>query len=200
MAVSTPPLAPGGHHNLCRSIIPHDSVELRCLTRSDLPAFRVLRLQALRRHPEAFVPSYEEECDANPQALPAHLRDGWIHEGSFILGAFQGTTLVGALGVHRPIRRKQRHKAIVWILYTDQAVRGQGIGRRLLDTSIEECRGTQGLELLQLSVSAESLSARRLYELVDFQPYGREPSAIKLDDRSIDAELLTLRLHGADGS
>jgi hypothetical protein len=47
-----------------------------------------------------------------------------------------------------------------------------------------------------LSVSAESTSARRLYERVWFEPYGREPAAIKLDDRSIDAELLTLRLHG----
>lgn len=173
------------------------SVTLRLLTSSDLTAFRALRLEALRRHPEAFVPTYDEERSVNPRLLPDDMRLNWICNGNFLLGAFVDSRLVGVVGVQRWTRYKQRHKATIWIFYTDSSIRGQGIGRQLLLMAINRCQSMTDLEVLQLSVGAESVSARKLYTSLGFVAYGCEPHGLKLDDRAIDVEFMALRLRNA---
>lgn len=176
---------------------PLPTLALRPLTVADMPAFRDLRLDALRRHPEAFIPTYGEERSVDPQRLSPDVRYNWIRNGNFVLGAFFDGTLTGAIGVQRWSRQKQCHKATIWMLYIDDAARGRGLGRRLLLTAIDRCRQEPDLELLHLSVGAESAAARQLYASVGFETYGREPQAIKLDDRYIDVECMALRLRPA---
>jgi RimJ/RimL family protein N-acetyltransferase len=148
----------------------------------------------LRRHPEAFVPTYEEERNVQPAAIAARFRDDWISDDNFILGAFAGGRLVGSVGVRRWTREKQRHRATVWILYSDPSVRGQGIGRRLLNDAIQQCRLMPGIEVLTLSVSTESRAARQLYVDAGFRSCGVEPKALRLPDRYVDVEMMALDL------
>lgn len=164
----------------------------RMLTTADILAFRALRLEALRLHPESFVPTYDEERSVDPATIAPRFRNDWISGGNFILGAYVYGWLVGAVGVRRWPRHKQQHKATLWLLFTHAAVRGQGIGRTLLERVIEQCRHDPDLEQLHLSVGSESAAARRLYASVGFQPYGIEPHAMKLGDRYIDVELMAL--------
>jgi RimJ/RimL family protein N-acetyltransferase len=159
-----------------------------------LPAFRALRLDALRRHPEAFIPTYEEERNIEPGVIAARFRHDWISDGNFILGAFIGGRLVGSVGVRRWTREKQRHRATIWILYSDPSVRGMGIGRRLLMEAISRCRLQPDLEILHLSVSSESQAARQLYLDAGFRRFGVEPKAIRLPDRYVDVEMMALDL------
>lgn len=171
--------------------------QIQLLTASDIPVFRALRLDALRQHPEAFIPTYEEERSADPAFIAARFRNDWISDGNFILGAFREGRLVGAIGVRRWSRHKQRHRATVWLLFTDPSVRGQGLGRELLTAAIERCQHDRELELLHLSVGVESGAARNLYARVGFRSYGVEPKAIKLAGRYIDVELMVLDLKDA---
>lgn len=166
----------------------------RPLTPSDILAFHALRLEALRLHPESFVPTYDEERSIDPAAIAPRFRDDWISGGNFILGAYVFGWLVGAVGVRRWSRHKQRHKATLWLLFTHAAVRGQGIGRQLLEQAIDRCRRDPDLELLQLTVSGESDVARELYVSAGFQSYGIEQQALKLGDRYIDVELMAIPL------
>lgn len=170
------------------------AVSIRLLTTADMSALYALRLDALRHHPEAFAPSYEEECAVDPEALPIDRRHSWVRNDNFVVGAFIDTALVGAVGVQRWTRQKQRHKAAVWLLYTDTRHRGQGLGKRLLLTAIDQCRHVGDLESLHLSVGGESPTAKALYTSVGFEVYGREPSALRLGARYIDVELMSLRL------
>lgn len=174
------------------SLVRRPALSFRMLTAEDELAFRALRLEALRRHPEAFVPSYEEERGIDPEVIPPRPRSDWMTGGNFILGAYAFGWLAGAVGVRRWPRRKQRHKATLWLIYTDPALRGQGAGRKLLEQAIDLCRSDPELELLHLSVGSESLAARVLYTSLGFEPYGMEPQAMKLEDRYIDVELMSL--------
>jgi len=167
----------------------------RSLTVSDMPAFRALRLDALRSHPEAFVPAYEEERSVDPALLGAGVQTAWISDGSFMLGAYRHDRLVGVVGVRRSSRYKQRHRATLWILFTQPSMQGHGLGRLLLEAALDRCWRTPGLELLHLTVGSESAAARHLYISVGFQPYGMDLQAMKLEDRYIDVELMALRLH-----
>lgn len=167
---------------------------LRTLSSLDLPAFGALRLEALHLHPETFVPTHEEEHSDDPAMEARQFRHDWISGGSFILGAYLSDVLVGAIGVRRSARWKHRHKATIWVLYTQVAVRGQGMGRMLLEDAIIRCRREPELEVLQLTVGSESEAAHRLYASVGFEAYGIERHAMKLDDRSIDVTLMAFDL------
>ncbi|MCC6705160.1 MAG: GNAT family N-acetyltransferase [Thermomicrobiales bacterium] len=175
------------------------AIEVRALTTSDTPAFRALRLEALRLHPESFVPTYEEERDADGRSIAARFRDDWIHNGNFILGAYRQGWLVGAVGVKRWPRQKQRHKATIWIMYTQEDFRGLGAGRMLLDAAIDRCRQDHEIELVHLSVSRDSLAARNLYASTGFRSYGVEPRALKLGpDHYVDVEEMVLDVKNVD--
>lgn len=162
------------------------------LTSADIDDFRALRLDALRLHPESFVPTFDEERSVDPTLLAPSVRNGWISGGSFIIGVYAGGWLAGAVGIRRWPRSKQWHKATLWILFTHPAIRGQGIGRQLLAQGIAECRRDPDLAQLQLSIGTESAAARHLYTSAGFQPYGIEPHAMKLADRYIDVELMAM--------
>ena len=56
---------------------PLQPITLRDLSSEDMPAFRALRLEAIRRHPEAFLPSYEEERAVDPPSA-ARARARWL--------------------------------------------------------------------------------------------------------------------------
>jgi RimJ/RimL family protein N-acetyltransferase len=173
--------------------------EIRALTTSDTPAFRALRLDALRLHPEAFVPTYEEERAADSRSVASRFRDDWIHDGNFILGAYRQGWLVGAIGVKRWPRQKQRHKATIWIMYTAEEVRGQGTGRQLLDAALDRCRQDPEIELVHLSVSGDSPAARGLYASAGFRSYGVEPRALRIDeDHYVDVEQMVLDVKNVD--
>jgi GNAT superfamily N-acetyltransferase len=168
-------------------------IAVRVLTTSDIPAFRALRLDALRLHPESFVPTYEEERSVNGSSVASKFRNDWIKDGNFILGAYRNGWLVGAIGVKRWPRQKQRHKATVWLLYTHADIRGQGTGRQLLVAAIDCCRRDPEIEMVHLSVGRESTTARHLYTSLGFQSYGVEPRALKLDEcYYIDVEMMAL--------
>lgn len=175
------------------------TTEIRALTTSDTPAFRALRLDALRLHPESFVPTYEEERAADSRSVASRFRDDWIHGGNFILGAYRQGWLVGAVGVKRWPREKQRHKATIWIMYTTEEVRGQGTGRQLLDAALDRCRLDPEIELVHLSVSGESSAARTLYASAGFRTCGIEPRALKLgEDHYVDVEQMVLDVKRVD--
>jgi len=85
---------------------------------------------------------------------------------------------------------KHRHKATLWILFTQPAAQGQGVGRHLLELAIDQCKRDSELEQIQLSIGSESRVARHLSTSVGFLPYGIEPLAMKLGNRYLDVELM----------
>lgn len=174
------------------SLVDRQPLTFRLLTTTDILAFRALRLDALRLHPESFVPTYDEEQRIDPAMIAPRFRNDWISGGSFIIGAYVFGWLVGAVGVRRWPRRKQQHKATIWLLFTRTDVRGQGIGRELLELAIEQCQQDPDLEQLHLSVGCESHAARQLYTSLGFRSYGIEPHALKLGHQYIDVELMVL--------
>ena len=150
-------------------------MEIRRLAAPDAPAYRPLRLRALREHPEAFTSSYEENADLaladTERRLASTVTTMW--------GAFDGDTLFGAVGLDRETRLKNRHKASLVAMYVAPEHAGRGAGRALVDALLREARG-EGLELLVLTVTEGNSGATRLYERAGFRSFGIEPRAIKV--------------------
>ena len=153
-------------------------IVVRSLHAGDAAAFRTLRLAALAAHPTAFASSVEDERDTPVAALAERLVPS---AASLVLGAFDGERLVGMAGVQRERLRKLAHKAHIWGMYVDPAVRRRGVGRQLLDAAIARAAGMPGVRQLTLGVNAQNVEALALYGSRGFERIGLEPGFLLVD-------------------
>jgi len=156
----------------------------------DMPAFRVLRLQALRDHPEAFSADYQIHLAADDAYWGRYFNFG---EHSNIYFAFHGETLVGMTGVRLDTSPKTKHNASIQGVYTLPEWRGHGIARALVNACCDwACE--RGALIARLGVSATNQSALRCYESCGFKITGTDPMAICVDGKFYDEYLMARKL------
>ena len=158
-----------------------DAVAIRLLAAGDLAAYKDLRDEMLEAHPEAFTSDATEERAKEPTDYLHRLGLDRRERGQFVLGAWHGDRLVGAIGCERDRRRKGRHIGHIVGMMVRPEARRRGIGRELLQGLIGECRRAGGIEMLTLTVTAGNVAAVRLYESSGFVVYGNLRRAIRLD-------------------
>lgn len=167
-------------------------MEIRILTADDAEEFRALRLRALREEPEAFGSSWEEEHARPLEQTVARLQA----DGMTAFGGFDDAgRLVGMVRLFRQDGVKSEHKADIISMYVAPEVRGRGLGRMLLEAAIAQARATPGIEQLMLAVNATNVPARNLYLAMGFEPFGREPRALKIDGHYFDEDYMALFLN-----
>jgi len=153
-------------------------LQIRRLGPSDAALYREIRLEALKRNPEAFGSTFENE---NAQPL------SWFEAvvvRADIFGAFLDGALVGIAGYAAQEGAKQAHKARLWGMYVRAAGRNLGLGERLVAAVLDHARGR--VEMVQLTVVSDNAAARRLYSAMGFVEYGYERRALKQDGRYYD--------------
>ena len=168
----------------------------RAFTAAEAAAFREIRLEALRLHPESFGAAFEEEAPRDAASFAAGMPKD---PPDAIFGAWLpgDPAPQGMAGFHAGRRRKLAHKGQVWGVYVRKQARGRGLGRLLLERAIGAALGA-GLETLLLTVSAEAPAAHALYVGLGFRAYGTEPRGLKLGPgQHVDEVLMTLDLRGA---
>jgi len=169
---------------------------VRLLGPEDFDLFWPVRLLALQESPDAFGASYEESKALTRDEAVRRLDP---QDGSFVLGAFareKGDELIGTLGFFRNPGAKNRHRGVIWGVYVRSSARGKGIARALMVRALEQCRSLADLEDVILTVVIGNQAARRLYLSLGFETYGLDKRALKIGDRYLDEELMSLRLRG----
>ena len=159
-------------------------MSLRILNEHDRPAFRALRLEALRTDPDSFMMTVEEER-AIPKLMVEQLLD---HPGTanFFLGAAEDGALVGMVGILTASQRKRRHVSEVLSLYVRPAYRAKGIGRQLMQTAIRRVFSSPDIQRIKLQVVAGNRHALMLYQNLGFVQTGVEPNAYNDGARGYD--------------
>lgn len=149
----------------------------------------------LREQPHAFTSSYEEEARKPLSWTKARLQASDAPPARFVLGAFPGDgLLVGSVGLSVEEKAKQRHKALLFGMFTAPEHRNRGVGRALLAACLDRASRIPGLEQVNLTVT-EGNAAERLYASAGFQRFGVEPRAIKCDGEYYGKVHMVLRLH-----
>jgi RimJ/RimL family protein N-acetyltransferase len=163
---------------------------IRRLEPSDVDAFRALRLDALRLHPEAFGMAYEDEAKLDRAQFAERLAT----PGIIRFGAFDADgRMVGLVGLQIPSGAKQRHKAFLFSMYIEAAHRGTGLARQLVETVIAAAREA-GAVVVHLTVEAGNMRAQRLYRRLGFSTYGVERRSLLVENNYHDEELMALDL------
>lgn len=165
-------------------------IEIKRLTAADAARYCEIRLEALKLAPEAFSSTFATE-NAEPLTWFAARLDN-----SAVFAAVCGERLLG-IAAFLAKRGKEAHKGLLVGMYVRQANRNRGIGRHLAEAVVEHAR--RHVEILQLTVVADNISARRLYAGLGFAEYGIERRALKQDGRYWDEVLMAKPLTPLEG-
>lgn len=149
------------------------------LTADDAEAFRALRLEALRDHPEAFASDHAQNLRKPLSAF----RD-WI-DSCLFLGAFAGDRLIGCAALERSDGAKLRHRGWIIAVYVTPGHRQQGIAGDLIEALIAHPLA-QGLVQVELHVGHTNPLAHAFYARLGFVEVGREPRALRVAGRYLD--------------
>jgi RimJ/RimL family protein N-acetyltransferase len=169
----------------------NDMIKIRACLETDAPAFRELRLEALRQHPEAFSADYT----TNEQALLSFWTERVSHPADdpeqTIFFAVADQMLVGMCGIRRDSSAKTRHSAMIWGVYVRPAWRGHQLAQRMVAACLGWAERHQ-VRMVKLGVVTTNTAAIRCYLQSGFTVYGVEPQVICYAGRCYD-ELLMAR-------
>ena len=146
---------------LCRQLMPTDYDE-----------YKRIWLDCLKQHPGNFGATYEEGLHSKSLKLANAINAS--DEYNFAFGAFiAGQKLIGLCGLITDPRIKARHRGEIVQVFVDPAYKGQGIGKKLLQLSIDKAFANEETEQIVLSVASANENAIRLYQRFGFAEYGR---------------------------
>ncbi|WP_439147458.1 GNAT family N-acetyltransferase [Vibrio sp.] len=74
----------------------------------------------------------------------------------------------------------------------DHSVRKQGLGDKLIESVVQFCRDTQGIDWLDLNVLSDNLPAKNLYLKCGFSIIGEMSDCYRIDGQSISEMTMTL--------
>ena len=148
------------------------------LTELDAEAYRDLRLEALQQNADAFATVFEEELKKSLDYYQKRFKQNNV----WTFGYFDENQLVGVVTLIREQAKKLQHRSMIVAMYVTPRVRKNGIGKQLMQSAIYQAEAIKGLEQIYLAVVTSNTAAIALYQSLDFEIYGTEKRAIKLDD------------------
>jgi RimJ/RimL family protein N-acetyltransferase len=163
------------------------------ITPDRFPAWRQLRLRALKDHPDAFGRSYESYAALSFEEASEEFFSRRPGRGpdSETYGAFDADgKILGAAGVFRESGEKERHRMFLWGMYVAPEARGTGVADALVDALLDFSRSLDGVLQVHLAVTAHNHTARRLYERHGFKRYGTDPRTLFQDGTFLDEDLM----------
>ena len=162
-------------------------MDINRLTPDDAERFLDLRRLALDGDAHNFRGASADDAALGLQAW----RDRLARDHVLALTEREEWRAVG--GLTRLAGEKLDHKGLVWGMYAVPEARGTGAAARILE-ALEKTARDLGLRQLQLTLMADNLRARRLYERHGFELYAIEPDSVRRGNDYADEALMWKRL------
>ncbi len=147
-----------------------EPIEIVQLQPDEWPAYRKIRLEALRTEPQAFGSSYANNLQHPDTFWQRRLQQALAGEEGWLLFARSQGQLVGLIGAYVS---ETPGVADIISVYVTPAHRGRGIAKRLMDAMIDTLRATGSFHKLTLTVNTQQTAAIALYRQFGFQITGQ---------------------------
>lgn len=145
------------------------TISYRKLTVAETKAYRSLRLEALKRHPQSFGSTYEEQRTLPKLRFETVLEEEL--ENYFMMGAFDDQKLIGICGfVPFSLKDDERDETTGTIIqvYVKGAYSGQKVGAGLMQATVAAAFTQPKIEEVILEVRRVNMPAIRTYERAGF--------------------------------
>jgi GNAT superfamily N-acetyltransferase len=140
---------------------------------SEIKAYYDLLVNAISNEPQFFRVA---PIDIEGEVFPT--KDTFEN---FTLGAFSDEgELLGTVGFKRDLFVKLKHKGLIFRMYVSEKAKGQGLGRKLLQATIEKAAQDESLRQIYLTVVATNHRAKSLYLSEGFETFAVERKSIKM--------------------
>lgn len=162
------------------------ALNLRRLRAQDASAFKDIRLEGLRLHPDAFGASFAEEQSQALERVADRLDSGHV------MAAVADDAIAGVVGLACSRAEKTRHVGLIWGLYVRPSWRRSGVARHLLETVISDAMHMHpqdwmpDLRSLRICVEINNRAAIGLYEALGFSAWAVEKQAFRVGDHFHD--------------
>jgi RimJ/RimL family protein N-acetyltransferase len=144
----------------------------RQLISNDYNEYRRIRLGSLKEYPNNFGAIYEEEL--NSKSLKPGSAIKFTNDSNFAFGAFSPEEkMIGICGFVTDLRLKTRHRGEIVHMFVDTEYTGQGIGKKLLQLTIDKAFNNNQTEQIILGVVYTNENAIKLYKQFGFVEYGK---------------------------
>lgn len=165
------------------------SLQPRRLSRTDAEAFSALRRAVTADNPVPMGLSMEDELARPVEGFREQLSSP-LPNAAF--GAFAGEQLVASAAISLTSRlSSQKHKFVLWGVFTHPAFRGHGLARKLTQQAVSHAFD-HGARRVNLLVYLLNEPAVNLYLSLGFAPFGTEPEVIHLAGRYHDGLHMSL--------
>lgn len=162
----------------------------RTLETKDLDAYRKVRLECLKAHPENFGSTFEEESEGDTLLLGKILSKSQTSE--FMMGAFHDGELIGICGMKQEGRLKTNHRGEIVQMYVRSSFAGKGIGKKILESALGKAFANPSIDQVTLGVVADNQGAVTLYKNLGFIEYGKLGNSFKAHGQGTTQLLMVL--------
>jgi ribosomal protein S18 acetylase RimI-like enzyme len=153
---------------------------LRLLTKDEFDLYRDIRLHCLKKFPDHFSTTYEEEAGSSKLKFSHIFSEN--ESNDFIFGAYVNNNLIGICGFKQETKMKTRHLGEITQMYVKPEYNGKKIGLKLLTSTLEHAFLNPFIELVRLTVIVSNERAISLYKKVGFVQYGLLEKRYKNDN------------------
>jgi len=158
-----------------------NEIMIRPIREADLPAYKALRLEALRSHPEAFGSDYAEQANEPESEWMNRIRSSVEGNTARLFLADATDDLAGMTGVYRDSGVKCHHSATIVSVYVRPQWRGRRLGDAMIHEALAWCAAVQ-VRIARLAVHPGNGPAIRCYLRCGFQVCGIQPEVIRIGD------------------
>ncbi len=131
--------------------------------------YKILRLDALQKEPQAFLSTFEREAGFPDDKWQQRLADLFKGRSGALFAKADSGALIGMIGYYRDENAIVNHTAEIWGVYVTKEARGKGVAKALMQGILEEMCKDQDIETAVLEVNTDQKSAQKLYESFGFK-------------------------------
>lgn len=156
-------------------------ITIRQLEEHEWQEYKAIRLEALQQEPTAFASSYSESITLPDAVWQEQLQQALRNENRVMYFAFNNERIIGMTGAFAEERQKINHIATIFGVYVQREFRGQGIGRKLMNATIDYVSALPHIEKIKLFVVADNIPALTMYQQLGFDICGTYKKELKVN-------------------
>jgi|GEM_PF-806420 len=158
-------------------------LQIRHLSEADTLAYYALRMRSMESLVDPVEPQVFRELEAGTNGIAA-LVAGYVSEGTHVVGAFHGDTLVAAAALTRQCHAAQDGIGRLWGVFVLPRYRGTPASRLLMASIIEYCSADGDIRQLLASCGHDNVAGLRFLQRLGFEAIPAADSGSVHDESS----------------